>query len=240
MIAQFILPAIGLGLSAAALPGPMQAYILNLTLRFGWRKGILVLMGPLITDAPIILLTTFLLGQLPEWAIALVRVAGGLLLLWLAWGAWRAFRAGATIGGDGAQWEEAPSDRRVLGTSVMMNFLSPGPYLFWSTVNGPLLLAALEVSVWWALAFLVAFYGTFLGMLALLVLLFDRLGSLDERVTRAIILVSIALLLIFGTGLIADAFGLAALHRALAALALGAAALAGLVRWLGRAHPAPD
>lgn len=213
MFQQFIVPAISFGLSAVSIPGPLQAYLINTTLTNGWRKGLLVVLSPLLTDAPIIILMTFLLGQLPESIINLIRIGGGILLLFIALGAWKQFRSGKAL--DFKHEDEAlavQSSRRVLLTGLMMNFLSPGPYLFWGTVNGPLLLQALEISPIHALAFLLAFYGTFLGGLSLVVMLFHRARNINEAGLRYIILFTIILLLWFGTALIAEALGLSAYH----------------------------
>lgn len=218
MLETIIIPAIGYGLSATSLPGPLQAYLLNVTLRAGWRRGMFVILSPLVTDGPIILLTVFLLGQLPDWAIQGIRIAGGLLLLWIAWGAWQALRSGANFSASAN--DEATTPRRVLMTASAMNFFSPSPYLFWATVNGPLLLRALEIGPVAALGMLLGFYGTFLCGMALLVIVFSRLGSIDERMTRLILWLTLILLLWFGTGLIAEAFGLLDTHRVVAALTL--------------------
>lgn len=77
MFSTIILPAISLGLSATSIPGPLQAYLLNITLNYGWRRGLLIILSPLLTDGPIIFLTVFVLQQIPEWAIQVIRVGGG-------------------------------------------------------------------------------------------------------------------------------------------------------------------
>ncbi|MEL7234435.1 MAG: hypothetical protein AAGK74_08065, partial [Chloroflexota bacterium] len=46
---------VSLGFAAAALPGPLQAYLLNTALTQGWRRALFVLVSPLIVDIPIIL-----------------------------------------------------------------------------------------------------------------------------------------------------------------------------------------
>ncbi len=224
MFETIILPAISLGLSAVSVPGPLQAYLLNVTLRYGWRRGIFVVLSPLVTDGPIILVTVFLLGQLDERIIQGIRVAGGLVLLWIAWGAWQQYRAGASytaeVDSDDPRLGASVSPWRVLGTACAMNFVSPGPYLFWTTVTGPLLLEALEISPLAALGMLLSFYGTFIGGMVILVLVFNQMGQINQRVTNTILLLTIGLLLWFGTRLIADAFGVAALHNTLTQVAL--------------------
>jgi|GEM_PF-196162 len=216
MFETFILPAMTLGLSATGVPGPMQAYLLNITLKYGWQRGFLVILSPLIVDGPIIFVTVFVLQQIPEWAIQLIRVGGGILLLWIAWGAWKQLQSGAefTAGDDSEKTKGNISPWKVLLTAIAMNALSPGPYLFWSTITGPLLVEALEVSVWAAIGMLAGFYGTFLGGMAILVLVFNQLGEINARVTRTILVIIIGLLVWFASQLIiAEALSQILIHQ---------------------------
>ena len=213
MISQFVLPAFSFGLSAAVIPGPLIAYVVNTTLTQGWRRALLVVLAPLITDAPIIVLMTFLLGQMPDEILKLIQLGGGILLLAIAWGARKQYQSGITMNlAEGAAPSPAHSGRRVLLTGIAMNFLSPGPYLFWASVNGPLLVQALDVSALHALAFLLAFYGTFLCGLCGWVLLFHHVGRVRVEHLRMVILATILLLLWFSIDLITDALSLAAYH----------------------------
>ena len=220
MLQQFILPAISFALSATTVPGPLTAYIVNTTLTQGWRKALLVVLSPLITDAPIIILMTFILGQLPPEVLNLIRIGGGLLLLYIAYGAWQQYQSGVMFEAVNAETPPAGIQtwRRVMLTGVMMNYLSPGPYLFWATVNGPLLISALEVSAVHALVFLLAFYGTFMIGLCGWVFLFHHIRQVDERYLRMVILLTIGLLLWFGTSLIMTAVGLDNYHLVLVVL----------------------
>jgi threonine/homoserine/homoserine lactone efflux protein len=196
---SFIVRSMSLGFSAGVLPGPLQAYIINTTLTLGWRKSIVVIFAPLVADIPIATVIVFILGQLPAGFIQALRIAGGLFLLWIAYGTAKQYSAGITLG----ESSETGGDARgAFMRGLLMSFISPGPYLFWSTVTGPLLLEALQQSIWHGIAVLVAFYGTFLGMLAATVFIFDRLRRLDERITRAIVLLTIGILVWFGVTLI--------------------------------------
>ena len=65
MLQNFIAPAVSFGISAAAIPGPLIAYLVNTTLTHGPRKALLVVIAPLLTDVPIIVMMTFILGQMP-------------------------------------------------------------------------------------------------------------------------------------------------------------------------------
>ena len=196
-----IAQGIGFGFAAGTTPGPLQSYLISTTLSSGWRRGMMVVFSPLVTDAPIILLMTFLLRQLPEPLPRVLQFAGGVFVLWLAWGMLRDFRAGKLkIGADTAV--EDGAGRRTLGQAVVMNALSPGPYIFWGSVTGPLLVEALESSVLHAAAFMLAFYGTFLGFMAVMVLVFDRMRRLDPKITQRILLLAIGVLGLLGILLI--------------------------------------
>jgi threonine/homoserine/homoserine lactone efflux protein len=196
----FALQGLGLGFTAVATPGPLQTFLINTTLAQGWRRSLVIVLTPLVTDIPIVLVIVFLLGELPAAIIRPLQIFGGLFLLWIAYGAYRQLRAGVTFGASG----EASGSGRTLGQSVVMSWLSPGPYLFWATINGPLLKQGLAESVLHGLAFLIGFYGTFVGMLTVLVFVFDRMRQLDPRVTRGMLAASIVILVIFSLRLLAQ------------------------------------
>ena len=195
----FITQGISLGFAAAVLPGPFQSYIINTTLTYGWRRSLPVILSPLVIDGPIILVVVFLLGQMPPGFIRGVQIVGGLFLFYIAYEAYKSLRAGVVIGQGGGA---AAPTRGIFLRGLMMNLLSPGPYLFWSTVNGPLLLQALDLSLLHAAAFMFSFYSTFLLLLALTVFIFDRLRRLDARLPRGLLYVTIVILILFGLRLI--------------------------------------
>jgi threonine/homoserine/homoserine lactone efflux protein len=89
-----------------------------------------------------------------------------------------------------------------------MAWLGPGPYLYWSTILGPLLISALNESVGAGAAFLLSFYLPFLLLLAGYVILFDRLRRLDPRIVRGIQIVVIIILVLFALRLIAQGVGI--------------------------------
>ncbi len=195
-----IAQGIGFGLNAGVLPGPLQSFLISTTLSQGWRRGLMVVISPALVDAPIIILMTVFLNQLPPGVISLIQIIGGLFVLWLAWGTWRSLQAGTLVLTDE---NAAPQGkRRVLGQAMTINYLSPGPYIFWGTITGPLLVEALAQSVWVAAAFLLAFYGTFLTILTALVFLFDRLRRVDARLTYRVIQGALVVMVILGVQLV--------------------------------------
>jgi threonine/homoserine/homoserine lactone efflux protein len=81
---------------------------------------------------------------------------------------------------------------------MILNFLNPAPYIFWGTVLGPMLLEAVAESAGHVAAFFLGFYGTFVGLMALFVFIFDRLRRLDPRFTRALSLISVGIMVLLG------------------------------------------
>jgi threonine/homoserine/homoserine lactone efflux protein len=73
-----LIAGIILGLSAGLSPGPLLALVISQTLKHGVREGVKVALAPLITDAPIILLTFFVLTKLSraDFALGVISVAG--------------------------------------------------------------------------------------------------------------------------------------------------------------------
>ncbi|MFZ0544724.1 MAG: LysE family transporter [Candidatus Promineifilaceae bacterium] len=190
----YILQGLSYGFTAAGSPGPMQAFLLSQTLKNGWLKTLPAALAPLISDGPIIVLVLFILAQVPEAGLRLIRIAGGLFLLYLAWGAYKNFRQAAT---DRAEIEPDSSTQSLL-KAALTNFLSPVPYIFWSTALGPILLEGWQESPSFGLAFLLSFYGMLIGGFALTILLFDLLGRFPPIIPKSLSLISAVILLYLG------------------------------------------
>src|SRR5512137_840532 len=88
----YLLQGLTLGMSAAATPGPFQAFLLNQSARIGWRRTLPAACSPLISDGPIIVLVMLILTSMPWWFIETLRFGGGLFLLYLSRTAFRAAR----------------------------------------------------------------------------------------------------------------------------------------------------
>jgi threonine/homoserine/homoserine lactone efflux protein len=188
-----VLQGIGYGFSAAAQPGPFQTYLVSQSLNRGWRRALPMVLAPLLSDGPIVALSLFVLSRVPDWLQRLLYIASGLFLLYLAYRAylsWRRFD-------DTQLTTPQPSSRGVL-QAALMNALSPGPYLYWSLVTGPILLAGWRQSPALGLSFLTAFYVTMIAGLTTIVLVFGMARKLGPRVARALLGVSAIALLGFG------------------------------------------
>jgi threonine/homoserine/homoserine lactone efflux protein len=193
-----ILQGAGFGFAAGTTPGPLTSYLITTTLSYGWRRGLMVILSPLLSDIPIIVLMVFVLGALSDSALRVLQVAGGCYVLWLAWRTWKSSEA---IRNDDAL--DIPiSGRKMLMQAAGINFLSPGPYIFWGIITGPTLRTALNQSVWQGVAFVGAFYAAFLGLMLVWVILFDRLRRVDERITAGALRLSMGVLAVLGVVLI--------------------------------------
>jgi threonine/homoserine/homoserine lactone efflux protein len=188
-----LLSGAGFGLAAAAQPGPFQAYIISQSLEHGWRRTLPAAFAPLISDGPIILLMLFVLTRVPVRLVQFLHLASGVFILYLAWGALRSW-----LRFDPAALTRGAAQRRSVWRAAVMNALSPGPYIFWSLVTGPVLLAAWQQSPGSGLAFLAGFYAAMIGCLALIIILFGTARRLGPMVTRVLLGLSIIALAGFG------------------------------------------
>ena len=131
MIWPYLLQGIAYGSSAAVQPGPLQTYLINQSLKAGWRRALPVCLAPLVSDDPIIALSLLLLSRLPAWLERGLFIGGGAFILYLAFGALREWRK---LGSDGGRRELRPTGS--LLRAVVVNLLNPAPYIYWSLEIG--------------------------------------------------------------------------------------------------------
>jgi threonine/homoserine/homoserine lactone efflux protein len=189
-----ILQGLGFGFTAAVQPGPFQTYVLSQALNRDWRRALPMALAPLLSDAPIIALVLLVLSQVPGWLLRFLYVASGLFILYLAWGAfktWRAFDADTPL-------EFNPS-RQGLLKAALINLVSPGPYLFWSLVTGPILLEGWREAPALGVGFLAGFYAAMIASIVGLILVFGLAKRLGPKVNH--ILLGLSAIALTGFGL---------------------------------------
>ena len=189
----YLIQGIGYGFAAAVQPGPFQTYIIAQTLDNGWRNTLLAAFAPLVSDGPIIALVLLVLSQVPEWMQRFLHVASGLFVLYLAANAFIGWRNSGTAGVAAIQ-----SQQQSLLRAAMMNVLSPGPYIYWSLVTGPVLLAGWREAPANGIGFLVGFYVAMILSLAGIIILFGTARRLGPKVNRAMLGMSVVTLACFG------------------------------------------
>lgn len=196
MLLRFFAQGAALGFSAAATPGSLQSLLISETLLGGFKRGARITLAPLITDAPIIIAVLFVLQRVPPIVVQLLSLAGGVFVLYLAWSLFQQWRQGTQVkvNVEGAQ----PIGWKGLWRASIVNWLNPNPYIFWTLVGGPTLIAALNQSIAYGVAFLVGMYGVFIGSMLVIAAVFHFARSLGPRVVRGLLLISIVVLSLFG------------------------------------------
>lgn len=188
----YLIQGLGFGLAAASQPGPLQTYLISQALTRGWKKSLVNAFAPLISDAPIILLCVLILSQVPDWFQTFLYIASGLFILYLAYGTYKTWK----------QFDETQSQPESkidgLPKAVMMNFLSPGPYIFWSLVTGPILVNGWRETPIHGISLLLGFYLSFISALMLIIFLFGTAANIGPKVNKAMLGISAIALFFFG------------------------------------------
>ncbi len=186
-----VLAGLLFGLSAGLAPGPLLVLTLAQTLRHGTLEGVKVALSPLLTDAPIIAVVLLGLQTLTalDWVLGVIGLVGGAYVLYLSHQTWQ-------LGPPDPTWDDGlPVSLR---RGILVNALSPHPYLFWTTVGGPLVLQSAHNDRDWgaAAAFIACFYLCLVGVKVLLALGVGRfrrfLGGPSYRLLMALMSLSLA------------------------------------------------
>ena len=159
-----------LGLSAGFAPGPLLTLVISETLKHNMRAGIKVAIAPAVTDLPIICVTLFILAKLTHFKAVLgaISIVGGCLVLYLGYECIR-------TKGISFNQQEIKSDS--LKKGVIVNLLSPHPYLFWFSVGAPTILKAHAHSIFSAAAFVISFFALIVGSKVFVAMLVNQSKS---------------------------------------------------------------
>ena len=193
------------GLAAGFSPGPLMALVVTQTLQYGVKEGIMVAAAPILTDAPIIILSILVIGKLSATGPIMGTIAalGGIYVLYLAF---------ETVTIKPVTLETGAAMPKSLRKGVLVNALSPHPYLFWITVGGPYMLTILPHNHAGPWLFIIPFYCLLLGSKIFLSLVIGKFRSfLQGRVYLTAMKVLGSALAVFGLLLLRDSlrhFGL--------------------------------
>ena len=189
----YLLQGIGFGFAAASQIGPFQTFLISQALTRGWKRALPGAFAPLLSDGPIILLSVLVLSQLPEWAQRGMYILGGLFVLYLAYGSFRSWR-----NFDETVAHPELSDQQTIFKAALTNALSPGAYLFWMFVTGPILVRGWRETPVNGLGLLIGFYAAFIFSLMVMIVIFDAASKLGPKLNRALLGISCIVLLGFG------------------------------------------
>jgi threonine/homoserine/homoserine lactone efflux protein len=154
-----LLLGLSLGLAAGMSPGPLMTLTITTALQRGLRAGLRVALSPLVTDAPIIALCVLVLSALPKSLESILGVLGGLFVVYIGLQTILESRHAKLKANPSAQ-----TGSQDLLRGVMVNLLSPHPWLFWIGIGAPTLVKAGRTSWTNGIAFLVGFYVLLIGI----------------------------------------------------------------------------
>jgi len=182
-----------LGLSAGLSPGPMLTLVIAQTLRHGIREGVKVALAPLLTDTPIIMVCLLLLSFFSSMtpALGVISLCGGGYLFYLGMSSMR-FKAGSL---------KEETDPKSLKKGLMVNFLNPSPYLFWTSIGGPLVLKTTAAPLVSAAVFIFPFYVLLVGSKIAIAIVSGRTRNLLQS-RHYMIIIRILGLVLMGFGVL--------------------------------------
>ncbi len=153
-----------LGLAAGFAPGPLLTLVISETLQHDFKSGIKVAIAPIITDLPIILLTLFILSRLSNFnnILGIISFIGAFFILFMGY---------TNLRTSGVALNENQVEPKSLIKGLLINVLSPHPYLFWLSVGAPIIFKAMSLNVSAPLVFIISFYFFLVGSKIILALL---------------------------------------------------------------------
>ena len=190
---SYLIFGITYAFAAAVQPGPLLTYIISQTIKKGWRSTLPAAFAPVISDIPILILILFLLSTMPDSFIFILRLGGGLFLLYLgfrAFKSWQAFDADQTILNESGQ--------QTLFNAVFVNLLNPAPYLGWSLILGPIFIEGWKLAPINGIAMIIGFYVTMILTLAGIIILFGFARKMGPKVSKILLGLSSIVLFAFG------------------------------------------
>lgn len=186
--------ALVFGLSAGLSPGPLMTLVITETLKQGVPAGLRIAVAPLITDAPIIIGSLFLLATFAHAMtfVGIVALLGGCYIAWMGV---------QNIQFRGVESSTAGLRSSPLRTGVIANLLNPNPYVFWLTVGSPLIFKAARPGILSAVLFLALFYGCLVGSKILVAVVVGRSRRFLHSRTYIWIIRTLGVLLLIFAGL---------------------------------------
>jgi threonine/homoserine/homoserine lactone efflux protein len=159
-----------LGLSAGFAPGPLLTLVISETLQHDVKSGVKVALAPIITDLPIVILTLFILAKLSNFhnILGIISLIGGFFILFMGY---------ESICTKGVELNFQKTKPKSLTKGILVNFLSPHPYLFWLSVGAPTMTKAMNQSIISTLAFIFSFWGLLVGSKILLAIMVGKSKS---------------------------------------------------------------
>ena len=166
----FLTTGVILGLSAGFSPGPLLALVISETMEHGVRTGVKVALAPILTDLPIIIITVFILSKLSSFhsVLGVISIIGAFFILYMGMQNMRI---------KGIELDINKCSPKSFQKGIIVNALSPYPYLFWFSVGGPTTIKAMDQSLPAAISFVLSFYVLLVGSKIILAFLVGKSRS---------------------------------------------------------------
>lgn len=194
----FIITGAILGFSAGFSPGPLLALVISETIRHDMKAGVKVAIAPIVTDLPIIFLSLFILAKISVYKeiLGIVALLGGFLLFHMGYESLRIKQVDLSLEAG------APNS---LKRGILVNALSPYPYLFWIGIGAPTSIKALDHGLPSAIGFIASFYVLLIGSKIILAIIVGKSKTfMSESIYIGIMKVLGLVLLIFALFLFRD------------------------------------
>jgi threonine/homoserine/homoserine lactone efflux protein len=189
---SLIIKGLILGFSGGVTPGIFHAFLFTKSLNLGWKRTLPAIFAPLISDGPIIVGILFLLSKIPVEGLHGLKIAGGIFILYLAKNAFA--KTSQKMSPDHKHYQ----NDRVLIEGIILNFLNPAPYIFWSIIGGPILVSAFHESITHGLGFILGLYASLICVFGVFVFLYASARNLKVSTLRNLNILSGSLLGVFG------------------------------------------
>ena len=164
---HFLTIGVLLGLSAGLAPGPLLTLVISETILHDIKAGIKVALAPLITDLPIVVLTVFILSRLSGFntILGIISIIGSIVVFMMGLKGLKA---------SGVEFDIQKTKPRSLTKGILVNVLSPHPYLFWLSVGAPTMKKAMDHNIFAGLVFITSFYFLLVGAKIVLAVLVGK------------------------------------------------------------------
>ncbi len=156
---SYLLTGFTLGFTAALAPGPLQTLVISETMQHNSRAGLKVALAPLLTDAPVILFTVFILARIRDFGmiLGLIAIGGAVFLSYLGY---------KNLISVNSPPEQNAVNSPSLRKAFLTNLLNPHPYLFWFSIGAPMVVKGYQQGLITASGFILGFYLTLVGTLS--------------------------------------------------------------------------
>ena len=174
--------------------------VISETLKGNKLNGLLIAIAPLITDAPVVVLSIYLLNSFSDTDVLLgvLSLFGALFLVYLGI---QNLRFNPKVK------ETNPGYGSSLKYGVVTNLLSPHPYIFWITIGAPTFIKASRNGLHGGFAFIIGFYLLLIGSKVVVAIISGMIKNIMQSSVYANVMkIMGAILLILAVLLIYDGY----------------------------------